>query len=592
MKAKPVTHAVPEAARVALPQAAQGLDSLVQLTMRLSTTLASISEAFVTLDRAGCFTYVNHESERLLQFKAADLLGETIWLKLGKTVQEPLQQHINMALTSNQRVEFEAFFANLNIWLEVRIHPFAEGLAVYFRDVSPRKAAEAKIHHLAFYDPLTGLPNRQHLLDSLAHALDESARTGQRGALMFIDLDNFKVINDTLGHHKGDLLLQKVAERLTGCIRKEDLVARLGGDEFVVLLQNLGAESDVALAKMQVVSSKILVTLDAPYDLAGYAHHSTCSIGVTPFGHPLVAAHSSANTLNDLLKQADLAMYQSKSLGRNQVCFFDPAMQAVATANAALSADLRAALQTQQFEVVYQPQFDRARRMVGAEALLRWQHPQHGPVSPEDFIPVAEETGLILPLGEWVLGQACAQLAVWALQPHTAQLCIAVNVSARQFRHPGFVDSVVAAIQSSGCRADRLKIELTESLLAESTDSAIAKMNALKALGVALALDDFGMGYSSLSYLHRLPLTQLKIDKSFVTEVCSNRNAAAISHAIIVMAQSLGMAVMAEGVETEAQWRFLADQGCGYFQGYLLCPPLSLDELDSFICNHLVMTTL
>ena len=592
MKAKPVTHATPESASVALPQAAQGLDSLVQLTMRLSTTLASISEAFVTLDRAGCFTYLNHESERLLRRSASDLLGQTSWLTLDNTVQEPLQQHLALALSTNRRVEFEAFFTSLDTWLEVRIHPFAEGLAVYFRDVSPRKAAEAKIHHLAFYDPLTGLPNRQHLLDTLAHALDESAKTGQRGALMFIDLDNFKALNDTLGHHKGDVLLQKVAERLTACVRKEDLVARLGGDEFVVLLQDLGTESEAALAKTQVVANKILVTLDAPYDLTSYGHHSTCSIGVAPLAATIDMAHNSASHVNDLLKQADLAMYQSKSLGRNQVCFFDPAMQTVAIANAALSADLRVALQTQQFEVVYQPQFNRARRMVGAEALLRWQHPQRGPVSPEDFIPVAEETGLILPLGEWILTQACAQLAAWALQPHTAQLCIAVNVSVRQFRHPGFVDGVVAAIQTSGCRPDRLKIELTESLLAESTESAIAKMNALKALGVALALDDFGMGYSSLSYLHRLPLTQLKIDKSFVTEVCSNRNAAAISHAIIVMAQSLGMAVMAEGVETEAQWRFLADQGCGYFQGYLLCPPLPLDELDSFMRNHLATNTL
>ena len=588
MNDKPATHAVPESASATPPQAAQGLDRLVQLTMRLSTTLASISEAFVTLDRAGCFTYLNHESERLLRREAANLLGQPIWFMLDESVQEPLQQHMAQALRTNRRVEFEAFFTNLDTWLEVRIHPFAEGLAVYFRDVSARKAAEAKIHHLAFYDPLTGLPNRQNLLDSLAHARDESAKTGQRGALMFIDLDNFKVLNDTLGHHKGDMLLQKVAERLTACVRKEDLVARLGGDEFVVLLQNLGSESSIALDKAQVVANKILVTLDAPYDLAGYAHHSTCSIGITPFG----TVYGRVNQVNDLLKQADLAMYQAKSLGRNQVCFFDPAMQAVATASATLSADLRTALQTQQFEVVFQPQFDRARRMVGAEALLRWQHPQRGTVNPQDFIPVAEETGLILPLGEWVLAQSCAQLAAWALQPHTAQLSLAVNVSVRQFRHPGFVDSVVAAIQTSGCRPDRLKIELTESLLAESMDSAIAKMNALKALGVALALDDFGMGYSSLSYLHRLPLTQLKIDKSFVTEVCSNRNAAAISHAIIVMAQSLGMAVMAEGVETEAQWRFLADQGCGYFQGYLLCPPLPLDELDSFISNHLAASAL
>jgi diguanylate cyclase (GGDEF)-like protein len=402
--------------------------------------------------------------------------------------------------------------------------------------------------------------------------------TQQFGALMFIDLDNFKILNDTLGHLKGDLLLQKVAARLRSCVRQQDTVARLGGDEFVVLIQSLGLQPEEALGKAHTVANKVLAVLGESYDLAGFEHHSTCSIGVTSLG-------GLRSSVSDLLKQADLAMYQSKSLGRNTVCFFDPTMQAIASANAALTADLHTALQQQQFVVFYQPQFDRSRRMVAVEALLRWPHPQRGMVSPSEFIPAAEETGLILPLGQWVLTQACEQLAAWALRPETAHLCIAVNVSVRQFRHPDFVDSVVAAIQNSGCRSDCLKIELTESLLADSMDSAIAKMNTLKALGVTLALDDFGMGYSSLSYLHCLPLTQLKIDKSFVADVCNSPNAAAISHAIIVMAQSLGLAVMAEGVETEAQWGFLADQGCGYFQGYLLCPPLPLDELESFMRN-------
>ena len=555
-------------------------DDLLPLAMRLSTTLASISEAFVTLDTAGCFTYLNQEGERLLQKSTNELMGKTIWLEFGKAVRELIKSKLEQALTINHRVEFEVFFITISKWLEVRIHPFEEGFAVYFRDISGRKATEEKIHHLAFYDTLTDLPNRQLLLERLERALLEGEITQQFGALMFIDLDDFKILNDTLGHLKGDLLLQKVAVRLRGCVRQHDTVARLGGDEFVVLIESLGLQPEAALSKAQAVANKMLGVLREPYDLAGFEHHSTCSIGVTSFGGP-------ACSVSDLLKQADLAMYQSKSLGRNTVCFFDPTMQAIATANATLTADLRTALQQQQFVVFYQPQFDRSRRMVSVEALLRWPHPQRGMVSPAEFIPAAEETGLILPLGQWVLIQACEQLAAWAQRPETAQLSIAVNVSARQFRHPDFVDSVVAAIQSSGCRADCLKIELTESLLADNMDSAIAKMNTLKALGVTLALDDFGMGYSSLSYLHRLPLTQLKIDKSFVADVCNSPNAAAISHAIIVMAQSVGLAVMAEGVETEAQWRFLADLGCGYFQGYLLCPPLPLDELNSFLRNHL-----
>jgi diguanylate cyclase (GGDEF)-like protein/PAS domain S-box-containing protein len=560
-------------------------DNLLSLSMRFSTSLASISEAFVTLDLTGCFTYLNQESERLLQRTAEKLLGKTISLEFGEVVGELIKSNLEQAITTNRRVEFEAFFAAIGKWLEVRIHPFEEGLAVYFRDISARKTAEEKIHHLAFYDALTDLPNRQLLLERLEQALLAVDMTQQLAALMFIDLDNFKTLNDTLGHLKGDLLLQKVATRLRSCVRQQDTVARLGGDEFVVLVQSLGPQPEVAFSKAQIVANKVLAVLREPYDLAGFEHHSTCSIGVTTFG-------GLRSSVSDLLKQADLAMYQSKSLGRNTVCFFDPQMQAIVTANAALTADIRTALQQQQFVVFYQPQFDRSRRMVAVEALLRWPHPQRGMVSPSEFIPAAEETGLILPLGQWVLMQACQQLAAWALRPETAQLSIAVNVSVRQFRHPDFVDSVLAAIQSSGCRADCLKIELTESLLAESMDSAIAKMNTLKALGVTLALDDFGMGYSSLSYLHRLPLTQLKIDKSFVADVCSNPNTAAISHAIIGMAQSLGLAAMAEGVETEAQWHFLADQGCGYFQGFLLCPPLPLDELESFMRNHLTTAAL
>ena len=560
-------------------------DDLLPLAMRLSTTLASISEAFVTLDLTGSFTYLNQESERLLQCSAFKLLGKKIYQEFEKDVGELIKSNLQQAISTNHRVEFEGYFAAINKWLEVRIHPFEEGLAVYFRDISARKAAEARIHHLAFFDALTELPNRQLLLERLERALLEGEMTHQFGALMFIDLDDFKILNDTLGHLKGDLLLQKVALLLRSCVRQHDTVARLGGDEFVVLLENLGLQPEAAFSKAQSVANDVLIVLREPYDLAGFEHHSTCSIGVTSFG-------GLACSVSDLLKQADLAMYQSKSLGRDTVCFFDPTMQAIASANAALTVDLRTALQQQQFVVFYQPQFDRSRRMVCVEALLRWSHPQRGIVNPSEFIPAAEETGLILPLGQWVLKQACQQLAAWALRPETAHLSIAVNVSVRQFRHPDFVDTVVAAIQNSGCLADCLKIELTESLLAESMDSAIAKMNTLNALGVTLALDDFGMGYSSLSYLHRLPLTQLKIDKSFVADMCSNPNAAAISHAIIVMAQSLGLAVMAEGVETEAQWRFLADQGCGYFQGFLLCPPLPLEELESFMHSHLATVAL
>ena len=552
-------------------------EGLARLAMRLSTTLGSISEAFVTLDVTGRFTYLNHESEHLLQRTGADLLGSEIWTVLGDTVNEHLRWHIEQALSTNRLVEFEDFYAGLGKWLELRVHPFAEGLAVYFRDVTERKVAEKKIHHLAFYDPLTELPNRQLLLDSLTQALADSAITAEFGALMFIDLDNFKVLNDTLGHPKGDLLLQKVATRLKTCVRKTDTVARLGGDEFVVMLQNLGGDAQAAASKAQVVADKVLVTLREPYDLAGHQHYSTGSIGVTPFN-----ARQQAD-VSDLLKQADLAMYHAKNLGRNTVCFFDPAMQAIISASAALGADLRTGLREQQFVLHYQPQVDAQRRMVGVEALLRWQHPQRGVVNPSEFIPVAEETGLIVPLGHWVLEQACLQLALWSQSAKTAGLSMAVNVSVRQFRDPDFVDAVMALIKQTGIRPQKLKLELTESLLADRMEVTLAKMGTLKALGVTLALDDFGMGYSSLSYLNRLPLNQLKIDKSFVADVSSDPRDAAISRAIVFLAQSMGLEVMAEGVETEAQMQFLASQGCGFFQGFLFSPPLPMAELDLFM---------
>ena len=560
-----------------IPKPDLDAEGMARLAMRLSTTLGSISEAFVTLDVTGRFTYLNHESERLLRVESADLLGNEIWSALGGTSKNRLRWHIEQALSTNRRVEFEDFYAGLGKWLELRVHPFAEGLAVYFRDVTERKAAEEKIHHLAFFDPLTELPNRQLLLDRLTHALADSFITAEFGALMFIDLDNFKVLNDTLGHFQGDLLLQKVATRLKACVRKTDTVARLGGDEFVVMLQSLGLDGETAARKAQVVADKVLVTLREPYDLAGHQHYSTGSIGVTPFN-----AQQQAD-VSDLLKQADLAMYHAKNLGRNTVCFFDPAMQVIISASAALSADLRAGLREQQFVLYYQPQVDAQRRIVGVEALMRWQHPQRGVVGPSEFIPVAEETGLIVPMGHWVLEQACQQLAAWAEVPHTAGLSMAVNVSVRQFRDPDFVDAVMALIKQTGIRPQKLKLELTESLLADRMDVTLAKMGILKALGVTLALDDFGMGYSSLSYLNRLPLNQLKIDKSFVADVSSDPRDAAISRAIIFLAQSMGLEVMAEGVETEAQMQFLAAHGCGFFQGFLFSPPLPIAQLESYM---------
>lgn len=547
-----------------------------RLAMRLSTTLASITDAFATLDQGGRFTFVNRESERLLRRTSAQLLGQTLWQELDVNGRGRLRRELQMALRNSRNVEFEEFCAPLGLWIEMRAYPFEDGLAVYFRDVTARKAAEDEIEHLAFYDTLTQLPNRQLLMDRLQAALADETRSPGVGALMFIDLDHFKGLNDTQGHAKGDLLLQLVAARLSCNMRHGDTVARLGGDEFVVLLLDVGSNYLDARARAQVVGDKLLAAISEPAELAGYLHHGTCSIGIALFGN-------ADQTLGDILKQTDLAMYRAKAEGRNAACFYDPQMQAAATAHATLVIRLRTALVKAEFVLHYQPQVGPKGHMVGVEALMRWQSPHDGLVMPHDFIGQAEESGLILPMGQWAIRSACAQLAQWAASPATASFCIAVNVSARQFRHPEFVDGVMAAIAGSGIDASRLKLELTESLLATDMDVTISKMGQLKDAGVTLSIDDFGMGYSSLSYLKYLPLDQIKIDRSFVKDVLSDRNDAAIVRTIIGLAQSLDLGVMAEGVETEAQRQFLADHGCHCYQGYLFCKPLPIGELERFI---------
>jgi len=444
-----------------------------------------------------------------------------------------------------------------------------------YYDVSERKRAEERIKELAFYDQLTGLPNRTLLLDRLRQVIGGNARTGNYGALLFIDLDSFKVLNDTLGHDMGDLLLKEVARRLTACVRQEDTVARFGGDEFVVLLANLSTHDSDAAIRAELVGEKILAALEQAYHLAGYEHLNTASIGVALLDDRQLS-------IDELLKRADLAMYEAKAAGRNTLQFFDPGMQTVINARAALEADLREAIRKDQFVLHYQPQIDDQGRMIGAEALVRWAHPQRGWVSPAEFIPLAENTGLIRPLGNWILESACRQLATWAARPETAHLALAVNVSALQLHHKDFVDHVLAEIDRFGADPQRLKLELTESLLIDNIEEAIDKMTALKGRGIRFSLDDFGTGYSSLSYLKRLPLDELKIDQDFVRDILIDPNDAAIARMIVVLGASLGLIVIAEGVETELQRKALTRQGCHAYQGYLFSKPLSSGELEAY----------
>ncbi len=433
-------------------------------------------------------------------------------------------------------------------------------------DITEEKLAQAKIESLAFFDPLTKLPNRRMLLDRMQQALALGQRTGLHAALLFIDLDNFKTLNDTRGHNVGDLLLQQVAQRLGTCVRAGDTVSRLGGDEFVVMLENLSDSADTAATQAEAVGEKILALLNHPYDLDGQAHHSTPSIGITLMGRD-------SSGVDELLKQSDLAMYQAKKSGRNAVRFFDPEMQRGVAIRVALESDLRQALAQAQFVLHYQRQVDSQGNTTGAEALVRWQHPTRGHVSPAEFIPLAEETGLIIGLGNWVLRQACEQLAAWSQHPASAHWTLAVNISARQLHQAEFVGDVLTELRRAQAPAQNLKLELTESLLLHDIEETIVKMNFLKERGVGFSLDDFGTGFSSLSYLKRLPLDQLKIDRSFVRDVLTDPNDAAIIRTIVALAQAMGMTVIAEGVETQAQCDALAQHGCHAYQGYLFGRP-------------------
>jgi diguanylate cyclase (GGDEF)-like protein/PAS domain S-box-containing protein len=439
-------------------------------------------------------------------------------------------------------------------------------------DITERKLAEAQIAHLAFYDGLTNLPNRRLLLDRLGQAIAKSRRNGQQGAVLFLDLDNFKRLNDTLGHDMGDQLLREVGARLLEVTRDADTVGRLGGDEFVILLENLGRARSDAAPLVEMIAAKILRRLGQDYQLGAHEVHSTPSIGATLFGEH-------ADSLDELMKQADMAMYEAKAAGRNTLRFFDPAMQRSAVESARLEADLRQGLFRREMTLHYQPIVGIDNAMTGVEALVRWRHPQRGMVGPDEFIPLAEKTGLIVPLGLWVLETACQQLKEWAGQPAYARLSIAVNVSARQFRQGDFVAQVIGILNRSGADPRLLKLELTESSLLNDIDDVITRMAALKVRGICFALDDFGTGYSSLNYLKRLPISQLKIDQSFVRDVLTDSNDAAIARAVVALAHSLGLQVVAEGVETEGQRAFLIEHGCRSFQGYLFGRPGPVADL-------------
>jgi diguanylate cyclase (GGDEF)-like protein/PAS domain S-box-containing protein len=524
-------------------------------------------------------TYWNHGAERLFGWTAAEVIGKTkgelLMLDkedLERAYHQVLQKGEWRGEINKRRKDGRLVTVESHLTL-VRGDDGQPQLVLEIEtDITQRKHDEHAILSLAFFDPLTRLPNRRLLLDRLRHAVAATKRDGHGGALLFIDLDNFKTLNDTLGHDKGDQLLQQVARRLEARVpRGSDTVARHGGDEFVIVLEDLSASQEEAAAQAERVAEKVLGAFNEPFQLDGHQHYSSPSIGVALFDKDM-------KDIDELLKRADLAMYQAKAAGRNTIRFFDLHMQTVINARVELEADLRRSVQSHGFTLHYQRQADSSGHILGAEALLRWQRPGSPQVSPSVFIPLAEETGLILQLGEWVLEAACRQLVSWGSRPETAHLTMAINVSARQFRQPAFVDQVLQVIERTGVDPRRIKLELTESLLVANVENTIETMHALKEKGIGFALDDFGTGYSSLAYLKRLPLDQLKIDQSFVRDVLTDPNDAAIARTILGLGHTLGLEVIAEGVETADQRNFLAMHGCRAFQGYLFGRPVTAEQ--------------
>lgn len=446
-------------------------------------------------------------------------------------------------------------------------------IVILGKDISERKRAESKIHTLAFYDSLTHLPNRQLFNDRLTQAIAQSQRHHKYGALLMIDLDNFKALNDTKGHHVGDELLKQVASRIQSLLREGDTLGRIGGDEFVVLLEGVSFNSEETALQSEQFALSVKHLINQPYLLLGYEHTCSPSIGVVLF-------HGHEKSKETLLKQADIAMYYAKKLGRNRVCHYDPAMQESVEHKTLMESELKTALVKEEFILFYQPQIDGNNTLVGVEALVRWNHPNKGLVPPNVFIPLAEETGDIIPLGAWVMREACKQLSLWRKKYPNLFLHVAINVSVRQFQEPSFYDVVSSIIEEMQLPSSSVTLELTESLILENIHDVITKIEALRFLGVRFSLDDFGTGYSSLSYLKRLPLDELKIDQSFVRDINHDNNDAMIVKTIIEMAQNFDLHVIAEGVEDEEQLMYLKENGCSLFQGYFFGKPMPPEEIE------------
>jgi diguanylate cyclase (GGDEF)-like protein/PAS domain S-box-containing protein len=574
--------------KLAIPSAQQPVSEpahcpLQEAALHTLSILDNMLDGVLTISRYGLIESVNKAAIKLFGYTADELLGHNVRMLLPEPYSGEHDQQMQLFKTTGsnylvgapreimgKRKDGGVFPISLSVTKIAR--PGRPTFVGVIRDITQRRQQEDEIQRLAFYDPLTQLPNRRLLLDRLKQALSTSARSGQRGALMFLDLDHFKLLNDTLGHDLGDALLKQVATRLKTCVREGDTVARLGGDEFVVLLEGLSTASHESATDAEVVANKILTVLNQPYALRWHHHESTPSIGIVIF-------KGDQESTEALLKQADMAMYRAKAAGRNTARFFDPAMQASTSAHALLEQDMRRGVARQEFMLLYQFQVNVHGTPIGAEALLRWNHSTRGLVPPAQFIALAEQTSVGQLLGQWVLDTACHQLALWAQQQVTAHWTLAINVGPSQFGNERFVTQIATALHKTGANPQQLKLELTESMLMNDSAETRARMRAIKALGVGFSLDDFGTGYSSLLHLQRLPLDQLKIDKSFVQDLLTKPGDATVARSVVALGHSLGLTVIAEGVETAAQRNMLAELGCDAFQGYYFGHPTPAADL-------------
>ena len=553
--------------------------------LRVAAVAFETHEAIMITDKNGMIVRVNQAFQTITGYAAEEVLGKNPRiLKSGRQSQEfyaaMWQQLLEQGAWEGEIWDRRKSGQIYPKWLTITAVKDGAGdtteYVAIFNDITSRKQAEEDIRNLAFYDSLTLLPNRRLLMDRMRTAFSVSARSNLYGALLFIDMDKFKVLNDTQGHDYGDLMLIEVARRLQSCVREVDTVARLGGDEFVVLLEEIDATAEVTSQRAAAIAEKVRATLAASYRLKEIEHSSSPSIGVTLF-------RANEHSVEEVFRHADMAMYQAKEAGRNAVRFFDPAMQAAVEKRSALESDLRHAVPERQLQLYFQVQVDHEQRPVGAEALVRWVHPVRGMVPPMDFIPIAEESSLIIDIGCWVLETAIMKLHAWSQDPLMKDLSLAVNVSAKQFRQADFVEKIAEGLRHYAIEPSRLKLELTESLVLNDLEDMIAKMQAIRALGVQVSLDDFGTGYSSLSYLKRLPLDQLKIDQSFVRDLSTDEGDAVMVRAIIDMAKNFALDVIAEGVETREQLDFLAQNGCKTYQGYLFSKPLPVDQFEALL---------